>query len=59
MVSTVQFIMKNGKVAKSPLVILEELQKSRAQVGKCVNRTNTGHTCQEFDLYGRLTAGKQ
>lgn len=59
MVRSVQFIMENGKAANRPLVILEEQQKSRAQVGKCVNRTTTGHTCQEFDLYGRLTGGKQ
>ena len=42
------------EAAKRPLITLEELQRSTAQVGESVHRTTISHALHKSGLYGRV-----
>ena len=46
------------EAAKRPMVTLEELQKSTAQVGESVQRTTISRALHKSDPYGRVERGK-
>ena len=46
------------EAAKRPMVTLEELQRSTAQVGESVHRTTLSHALYKLGLYGRVARGK-
>ena len=46
------------EAAKRPMVTLEELQRSTAQVGESVHRTTLSHALHKLGLYGRVARRK-
>ena len=46
------------EAAKRPMVTLEELQRSTAQVGESVHRTTISHALHKSGLYGRVARRK-
>ncbi|MGL6081941.1 MAG: hypothetical protein ACRC4N_05570, partial [Gammaproteobacteria bacterium] len=47
-----------SEAVKRPIVMLEELQKSTAQVEESVHRTTIGHVLHKSDLYGKMARRK-